>query len=222
MALTRLRWASCFFAAVLVFPLPSYAFNTPLSDTAVREAYFMGQRRDESMARFLDRYVKHPPPLKSGPNISSVSLLTPYAQVVVDSSQRLSGYSAQQAQIDHRNRKETVRGVIEIQLTETYPAFIPDPARNGPSSPGNLVLRPLDFWREFQVHFLDGEKELKPFTSSGHPNYLCSDEGGCILTGATLEFEFLASAFPTDTATVRIDLPDGDPLDLDFNLSSLR
>jgi hypothetical protein len=222
MDLTRLRCASCFFAAVLVFPAPSAAFDTPLSDTAIREAYFMGQRRDESMARFLDKYVKHLQPLKSGPYVSSITLLSPYAQVIVETSQHLSGYSAQQAQIDHRDRKETVRAIIEIQLTETYPAFIPDPGRNGPSSAGNLVLRPFDFWRDFQIEFLDREKELRPFSSSGRPNYLCSDESGCILAGATLEFEFLASAFPTDSATVRIDPPEGDSLALDFDLASLR
>jgi hypothetical protein len=218
---TRLRFFISLFASLL-FLSPALAFETPLSDTAVRDAYFMGQRRDESMAYFLDKYVKHLSLPKSGPYISSVTLLTPYAQVVVDSSQRLTGYSAQQAELDHRDRKETVRATIEIQLTETYSAFIPDPARNGPGSAGSLLLRPLDFWRDFQVRFLDGKKELQPFTSSGHPNYLCSEEGGCILTGATLEFEFLASAFPTDAATVQIDPPEGAQVVLNFDLSSLR
>jgi len=219
---SRLRLLTCLLAILLIVPLSSAAFDTPLSDTAVREAYFMGQRRDETMSRFLDKYVKHLPPPKSGPFFSSVSLLTPYAQLVLDSSQRLSGYSAQQAQIDHRNRKETVRSVIEIQLSETYPAFVPDPASNDSVPGDNLILRPLDFWKDFDVHFLQGEKELRPLTFSGHPNYLCSDNGGCILTGATLEFEFLAGSFPTDEATVQIDLPEGDPLILDFDLASLR
>lgn len=222
MAPTRLRFFTCFLTISLIFPFPSVAFDTPLSDTAVREAYFMGQRRDESMARFLDKYVKHLPPPKSGPFISSVSLLSPFAQLVVDSSRRLSGYSAQQAQIDHHDRRETVRSIIEIQLTESYSALIPDPASSGPNSAGNVVLRSSDFWRDFDVHFVDGEKELRPFTSSGHPNYLCSEKGGCILTGATLEFELLAESFPTDAATVQIDLPEGDPLVLNFDLASLR
>jgi hypothetical protein len=46
--------------------------------------------------------------------------------------------------------------------------------------------------------------------------------GGCLLTGATVQFEFLASAFPTDEATVQIDPPEGDQLVLDFELASLR
>ena len=54
MPLARLRSLSCLLTAVLVFPLSSAAFETPLSDTAVREAYFIGQRHDESMTHFFD------------------------------------------------------------------------------------------------------------------------------------------------------------------------
>jgi hypothetical protein len=220
--LTRLRWASSMLAALLTFPLPSLAFDTPLSDTAVREAYFLGQRHDQSVGKFLDKYAKHLAAPKSGPYISSVAIFTPYARVVLEASQRTGNYSAQQAQIDHRERQETVLGIVEIQLTETYPALIPDPARSNSSSPVHFLPRPYDFWTEFQVHFLDGDDELRPFTSWGRPNYSCSESGGCILTGATIQFEFYASSFPTSEATVHIDPPEGDPLALDFDLAALR
>jgi hypothetical protein len=49
MALTRLRFLSCALTFALVFPFPAAAFDTPLSDTAVREAYFLGQRRDDTL-----------------------------------------------------------------------------------------------------------------------------------------------------------------------------
>jgi len=52
MALTRLRFLSSLVACVVAFPVPLLAFDTPLSDTAVREAYFLGQRRDETMGAF--------------------------------------------------------------------------------------------------------------------------------------------------------------------------
>jgi len=222
MALIRLRWASWFLAVLLAFPSQSLAFDTPLSDTAIREAYFWGQRHDESTAKFLDKYYKHLSPPRSGPYVSSVAIFTPYAQVVMSTSQRIGNYSAQQAQIDHRGRKETVLCVIEIQLTESYPSFIPDPASTSSSSPANFVPRPYDFWADFQFHFLDGEKELRPLTSSGHPNYSCGDDGGCILTGATVQFEFYASSFPTSEAMMQIDPPEGEQLELDFDLAEVR
>jgi hypothetical protein len=71
-----------------------------LSDTAVREAYFLGQRHDESLTKFLNKYTVFPPPPKVGPYISSVAFFTPYAQVVQLSDRHASGYSAQQAQLD--------------------------------------------------------------------------------------------------------------------------
>lgn len=189
MALTRLPWASGLLAVTLAFSPQAFALDTPLSDTAIREAYFMGQRHDETFAKFLDKYYKHLAPPKSGPYISSVAMLTPFAQAVLSSNQHIGSYSAQQAEIDHRNQREIVYCAVEIQLTGPYPPFIPDPPWISWGSQPNLVLRPWNFWQDFQVHFLDGPQELRPLISSGHPNYLCSD-GGCILTGATLEYEF--------------------------------
>ena len=69
MAFTRLRSLASLLAALLAFPFPASTFDTPLSDTAVREAYFLGQRRDETMSRFLEKYTMYLTPQKSGPHI---------------------------------------------------------------------------------------------------------------------------------------------------------
>jgi hypothetical protein len=90
---------------------PTFAFDTLLSDQAVREAYFLGQRHDESMARLLNRYTILLPRPKSGPHISSVTFLTRFALLVQQTSQRVN-YSAQQATKEHRPEDETV--VINI------------------------------------------------------------------------------------------------------------
>ena len=61
-------------AALLLSP-SSFAFDSPLSDQAVREAYFLGQRHDESLARLLDRYTTYLAPPKTGPHsLPSLSL----------------------------------------------------------------------------------------------------------------------------------------------------
>ena len=212
MAFTWLRFPSCLLTAVLVFPLSSAAFDTPLSDTAVREAYFMGQRHDESLARFFDKYTKHLPPPKTGPYVSTIAFFTPFALVAELSSRQASGYSAQQAQIDHRNRGESVRIVVQLEFT-------------GSSSSGaqtGYTFRPYAFWKDYDVQVLDKELRLKPFNSSAEPNYICSEDGGCILTGATLSFDFLPDSFTADTANVRVIPPEGDPITVDFDLSALR
>jgi hypothetical protein len=64
-------------AALLAQPM--LAFQTPLSDESVREAYFLGQRHDESLERLLGKYTHHLPPPESGPYISSIMFITPCA-----------------------------------------------------------------------------------------------------------------------------------------------
>jgi hypothetical protein len=219
---TRLRPISCVLAAALLLPVPSFAMDTPLSEEAVREAYFLGQHHDQSLARFLDRYRRVLPPPETGPAISSVTFLTPYALVAQLSSQRTMGYSAQQAELDHRNQDELVRIVIQIQFTETYGALIPRPTGSSSGSPIGYALRPADFWKDFQIQVLDQEKLLTPSSLLGFPLYSCDSDGGCSLSGATLQLEFPAKAFKSDSPTIQIAPPQGDSISVDFDLSGLR
>jgi hypothetical protein len=206
--------------AFLLVP-PSLAFDTPLSDQAVREAYFLGQRHDDAMATLLSKYTKFLPPPKTGPDIASVTALTPFALLVQQSGQRTTGYSAQQAALDHRSQAEFVRIVIQIQFTNSYGAYIVRPTGSRSGSPNGFTPRPYDFWKDFDVQVSSEDQKLKPLSSSGHPNYLC-DEGGCTLTGATLQFEFSAEDFPSGSAIVDVSPPDGDPVSVDFDLDHLR
>jgi hypothetical protein len=212
---------SVFVAALLLAP-SSFAFDSPLSDQAVREAYFLGQRHDDSLPRFLDKYTRYLPPPKTGPYIASMTFFTPFALVAQLSSQRTMGYSAQQAALDHRGQEESVKVIIQIYLTESYGALISRPTGARSGSPIGYAFRPSDFWKDFDVQVFSDDKELVSVTSSGHPNYLCSYDGGCTLTGATLQLEFLAKYFPSDSATILVTPPEGDPVSMDFDLTQLR
>ncbi len=99
--------------AVLLLVQPVFAFSTPLSEEAIREAYFLGQRRDESTAAFLSKYIHELPPPSYGPHILSIITYTPFAQAVLDSSRHTANYSAQQAQLDHRHVTEIVQKGVE-------------------------------------------------------------------------------------------------------------
>lgn len=209
-------------AALLLSPA-SFAFDTPLSDQAVREAYFLGQRHDGSFERLLEKYTKFLPPPKSGSYISSIAFFTPFVQLVHRSDQIIGNYSAQQAALDHRNQgKEIVQIFVEIQLTESFGQFIAPPAKSRSKSPSALIPCPQDFWKDFQSRIYDGDQELTPADTHGHANYSCGRYGPCILTGATLEFDFPADAFTSDTATIQVDPPEGDPVSVDFDLTRLR
>jgi hypothetical protein len=207
--------------SLLLLTGPALAFNFPLSDESIREAYFLGQRRDESMARFLDKYKQHLRPPDTGPYISTVEFLTPFARLILLSSQRVN-YSAQQAEKEHRSDDETVAITVEIQLTKSYGAVTAQPTGTRSGSPIGYTLRSPDFWKDFDVQVLVDDKSLEPALFTGEPNYLCSEDGGCVLTGATFRLELPAKLFASDSATVQVTPPEGPEVFIDFDLATLR
>ena len=205
--------------ALLLAPA-SFAYDTPLSEQAVREAYFLGQRRDESMYAFLNKYTKLLPAPKTGPHIASITFFTPFALLILYSS-RQSDYSAQRAALDHKAHDEVVEIQVEIRFTQSYGAIIAVPTHSRSGSPTAIQQRSPEFWRAFKYRIFDGDEEITTEDISGEPQYSCS-EGGCILTGAIVYFQFPATAFKSDSASVEVTPREGDPVSVDFDLSSLR
>jgi hypothetical protein len=208
-------------ASLLASPPPSFAYYTPMSEQAVREAYFLGQSHDGSYEARLEKHTKFLPPPKTGPHICSVVFMTPFL-LFAEYASRQFNYSAPQAAIDYRNQgEEIVRILVEIQLTASYGQFISTPENSGSNSPFGFILRTSDFWRDFQVQIYDGDERITTSAFHGHANYACS-KTGCTLIGATLEFEFPAVAFTSDTATIEVTPPEGDAVSVEFDLNSLR
>lgn len=211
---TQIRLIVSTLAGALLLTCVAFAFDTPLSDEAVREAYFLGQRHDAS---FLTDYIKFLPPPKTGPHISSVTFLTPFAQLAQFSDHRIGSYTAQQARLDHLGQDEFVKITAEIYLTASYGALIPNPA----GSPA-LIQRPYDFWKDFRVQVYNGNQIVSPSVSGGHPLYRCGRIGRCRPMGASLDLEFPANVFTSDSATIHVLPPEGEPVTLSFDLTRLR
>src|SRR5215472_6981071 len=129
-----------FVMGALVAVPSSFGFDTPLSEQAVREAYFLGQRRDESMYAYLNKYTKLLPAPKTGPYISAVSFLTPFA-LLVQYSRRQSDYSAQRAALDHKAQNEIVEIRVEIQFIQSFGAIIAVPTHSRSGSPTAIQQR---------------------------------------------------------------------------------
>lgn len=216
-----LRLNAVILVSLLVQAPSSNAFDTPLSDTAVREAYFLGQRHDGSLGKLLDKYVLYLQPPKTGPYIQSVAFLTPYILTAIYSSEQVSIYSAQQAQVDYRNNAEVVRVTVQIFLTDSYGPLIAHPSGSDPHSLKGFSERLADFWRDFHIRTFQKDQLVIPASAKGDPAYRC-DDTSCILSGATLTFEYPADAFTDTSATIQIDPPEGDPVVVDFDLTSFR
>jgi len=210
------------FLVAICVTLPASAFDVPLSDEAVRDAYFLGQRHDGTFPAILGKYVRNLPLPKSGPYISSVTFLTPFIQLVEHSDAYIGNYSAQKALLEHRGQEEFVLIFVEIQLTDTYGRLIPPPPNWRSRSPDAWVPRPSDFWSDFHVQIYNAAQPLTPYDFHGHPTFGCARRGPCILTGATLEFDFRADSFTSDSATIQVIPPEGDPVSVDFDLIHLR
>ena len=200
---------------------PAYAFQTPLSDESIREAYFLGQRHDDA-AFALDKYKRHLAPQSAGPYISAVEFLTPFARATQVSSQHGVGYSAQRPAKEHHQQHEIVSVTVEVTLAKSYPAPLILSPGSESSHPRDSALGFADFWHAVHVRVLAGDRLVSPTKLTGHPNHNCSFHGGCWLTGATIQLEFPADLFTSDSAQVHIIPPEGSEVRVDFDLSSLR
>jgi len=62
---------------------------------------------------------------------------------------------------------------------------------------------------------------MEPDEFTGQPDYFCT-ESACTLSGATLWLDFPATAFDSDSVTIEVIPPVGDPVAIDFDLAQLR
>lgn len=175
---SSLRSCLAVFIAALLFVPFSSAFQSPLSDEDIRDAYFLGQRNDEATARAFLSYLKMLPAPKYGPYISEVELYTPYSQLVERSRLHSAGYSAQQATKDYRATSDSLYVRIRIDFTSTYGAF--ELYRSGrlleSPKPDSSAPRP-DYSRDFGAGLSQKNEWIEPiriqivpagWPSSGH------------------------------------------------------
>ena len=216
-----LRMSARSIAAVLtaiVFLTPSsFAFDTPLSDQAVREAYFLGQRHDEKISLFFETYRRYLPVPKSGPHVYVVQLFTPFAEAVEASRKHGAGYSAQQAALDYRGRGDSLRLGIHVRYTATYGPGFPYSSNQVPGQTGT--------WKDFQVRLTQDGKTLESRSVKYEGTRIGSGGGkggGSRPTGFIIWVEYDAHDLTSDDATVEVDTPDGQHLVATFDLTRLR
>ena len=217
------QFAAALFLATSFTFNPAIAYDTELSDTAVREAYFLGQRNDDKTRAFFASYTKHLSKPKKGPYISEIRLLTPLAQVVQVSSQNTSGYSAQQARLDYQQRGDSLLLVIHIEFTPTYGPMEATHAADDASKVKGIKLRPDDFWQDFRYSIKQKADWIEPRVIRGETEYGASDAfGNGGLVGAWVYVEYDAHTVTSDGVDVSIVTPTEDEVQTYFDLASLR
>lgn len=234
--------------ATVFLAQPLFAFQSPLSDEAVRDAYFLGQRHDEAAAAFFSRYLKTLAPPESGPYISEVEVYTPYSQMVDLSQLHSIGYSAQQASKDYRGTPDTVFVRIRIDFTSSYGAL--ELYRSGrllDRPKGGSSTQSPDYHRDFRAGLSQNGEWIEPlriqvvptpWPSTGHippptlipAGYFGAVFGsdgyygryGCCYIGWLVWLEYDAADVASDDATVEVFTTEGQQVSVPFDLARLR
>jgi hypothetical protein len=212
---SRCRTAIAILGAALLVSFAASAYEVRLSEEAVREAYFLGQRRDETTAQFLETYRRYFPIPKSGPHVYAVELFTPYAQAVETASKRGTNYSAQQAEQDYLLRDDSVRVGVHMRYTSSY----------GPGKM-NEGSTHSDRREDFHVKLIQDGKTIDCRSSRYEGTHMSlgggKGGGGSRPTGFIIWQEYAPANMESSEATVEIDTPDGQHISVTFDLSRLR
>jgi hypothetical protein len=197
MAINERIWPSAVLLA-LFLALPTSAYDSPLSPSAVRAAYFLGVRQASLGATFLAEYAHRIPNLKAGAFTSEVRIETPFAQVAEFSS-RTIGYSAQDAVRDFFGKPAEVRMYLNICYMTNAP---PNAAK---------------------IKVIQNRKEIAPQSEERSAYYPATDEYTRMPSiGEQVQLRFNAEKIDSSALTIQIDTPDGQHAEVEFDLQNLR
>jgi hypothetical protein len=182
----------------LILARPASAYEFPLSPTAIRQAYFLGTRQASLGVTFLAEYAHKVPNLKAGAFTSEVRIETPFLKVAEYSS-RTIGYNAQDAVEDFFGKPAEFRMYLDIcYMTNASP---------------NAV----------RVKVIQNRKEIVPQSEDRSAYYPATDEYTFMPSiGEQIQLRFKADKLDSSGLTIRIDTPDGQHAETEFDLQTLR
>lgn len=191
-----MRLATVFVGLMLVFP--AWAYDVPLSESSIRDAYYLGTRATTLGPDFLREYTQSIPELKVGRFASVIRLETPFSQIAIASAKRV-GYSAQDAVQEFLGKPLAFR--ISVGICYKIDA------------PENAV----------RIKVLQNKKEIVLESYKSSPYYPASDEYTRVSSiGEKVEMEFQPSNVESSTLLIVVDTPDGRHAEAVFDLQTLR
>jgi hypothetical protein len=202
-------------ATAIVMALPALAYQYPLSSTEIRSAYMLGNRKDSVTTDFLAKYKRDLSMPDSGPHVATVSVETPYTQVVALGESALNP-DVQGAEQELAEKQFPFILRVGVDLTDTYPGPPPwDPTAAGLPVP--------DFERDFDIQLVQNNKLIQ--SKSTQVYLLYSDAVANIyqISGAIIELRFAADTIdPYDEVTVKVHTPDDQNVETTFDLGHLK
>ncbi len=194
---THHNWLALLLALFLAFPVSAYD-DIPHSASAIRDAYFLGTREGGVTPEILARYAHWIPELKEGTCTSQARLETPFLQVA-DYAGKSANYSSQDAVKEFYGKQMVFRVYLDICYK--------------PNAPLNAI----------KIKVIQNKKEITPLSEESSP-YVPRITKLTTLpaNGEQVRLEFKSSQIDSSTLTIRIDTPDKQHAEADFDLQTLR
>lgn len=181
----------------MVLTLPIHAYDFPLSESAIRDSYFLGIRTGGLRPDFLAQYARVVPNLKQGNCTSSIRIETPFLQVAKHANEA-PNYSAQDAVKEFYAKTMFFRMNLDI-CYEVH-------------APPNAI----------KVKIVQNKKELIPISFESTPFSEATDFGFLPPNGEQIALGFSPEKIDSSTLTISIDTPNGQHEQIDLELSALR
>jgi hypothetical protein len=182
-----------------VLASPAFAYDYPLTSSAIRDAYFLGTRQSASSPDFLKQYSRSVADLHQGTCTSEIRIETPFLQIVKYVGS-MPNYSSQDAVKEFYDHPMPLRIFLNICYKREAP-------------PPNSV----------KIKFIQNKKEILPATDVRLAYAEPAGEYGILPpNGEKAKLEFEAKKLDSSTLTILIDTPDGQHAESEFDLQSLR
>jgi hypothetical protein len=193
----HLRWLALLLALFLVFPVSAYD-DIPNSPSAIRDAYFLGIGQRGLTSAILARYAHWIPELKEGTCTSQVRIETPFLQVA-EYAGKEPNYSPQDAVKEFYGKQMVFRIYLDICYK--------------PNAPLHAI----------KIKVINNKKEIIPLSVVSTPYIPRVDELATLPpNGEQVRLEFKSGQIDSSTLSIRIDTPDKQHAENEFNMQTLR
>src|SRR5271154_4140220 len=108
------RWAFSILLLAVLVAQPAFAYTSPLSPEAIREAYFLGKEDANKRADFISKYTRQLPAPKKGVDVGAIQFETPFVMIANRVSRSVSNYFAPDAEQDYLGKPEICRVCVFI------------------------------------------------------------------------------------------------------------
>jgi hypothetical protein len=193
----QLRWLAFLVGLFLALPVGAYD-DIPHSTNAIREAYFWGTRQGGLTPDILAQYARWIPQLKEGTCTSQARLETPFLQVA-EYAGKAANYSSQDAVKEFYGKAM----IFHVYLDICYK----------PNAPLNAI----------KIKVTQNKKGITPLSAESSPFIPRVDELATLpANGEQIRLEFKSNQIDSSTLHFRIDTPDEQYAEVDFDLQTLR